>query len=91
MRDLEDGRRTSGKILFIRKDHQETIAHFSICEDTFQLQLCLVDTFPVSRVNDEDETLGSANPFLSIVHASGGEPAAQTKETHLSAGIVVSP
>ena len=51
--------RTAGQILLIGKDEQETLLHLAITQYPVELLLCLVNSFPVLAVDDEDEALGA--------------------------------
>jgi hypothetical protein len=56
-REEEKAKRTIGQVLLVRKHQQQALLHLAIVENLVQLGPRLVDTLPVLRVDDEDETL----------------------------------
>ena len=48
---------TIWQILLVCKDEQQALFHLSVVEDLVQLCPCLVDAFPVCRIDNKDETL----------------------------------
>ena len=47
-------RRTSWQILLVREDEQKTLLHFPVAQYAVELLFCLVDTFAVLAVDNED-------------------------------------
>ena len=48
---------TSGQILLVRKDEEQTLLHFSITQYTVQLLLCFIDPISVLAIDHKYETL----------------------------------
>lgn len=51
---------TSWEILFVGKDEQETVLHFTIRDDAVELLSGLIYPVSVLRVNDKDQSLGAS-------------------------------
>lgn len=47
-----------GQILLVGKDEQEGVPELVLVEHPLQLLACLGHTFPIVRVDDENDTLG---------------------------------
>ena len=60
-----------GEILLVREDEQERIAELVLVEHTLQLLTCLGDTFPVVRVDDEDDALRVLEVYIPDTSAAG--------------------
>lgn len=81
---------TSLKVLLVREDHEQTIAHFPVSQDPIELLPCLIYTISVLRINDEDQSLSESLPFISISTRSSGN-AHTSFSTHLRPRIVMPP
>ena len=60
-----------GQVLLVREDEEESIAELVLVEHTLELLTCLGDTFPVVRVDDEDDTLRVLEVYIPDTSAAG--------------------
>jgi len=53
----ETWRLTAGQVLFVGKDEEQAVLHFSVAENAVKLLAGFVDALTVARIDDENEAL----------------------------------